>query len=455
MQRRFDTILHRLTGLVANDSSRQFLLAVSGGADSMCLAQLFSASALSPRFAVAHCNFSLRGEESDADEAFVRAWAEDHGVRFFSRRFDTEAYAEDKGISIEMAARELRYAWFNELCLGEGFEAVCVAHNLNDNAETLVLNLLRGTGSRGLCGMAPKSSVPVQGGVTLLRPLLEFSRKEILSFLETGHREDRTNADSIYKRNKIRNQVFPLFEEINPSFLQTFGRNMEIFREVDSIAEDYFTAASEKVCTFNGQYPTVDIDLLRAQPHWQYILFRIAEPLGFCAASVDDMARLLEEGTTLSGHQFFSSSCRAYTTARSIVFACRNEADFTQSLMIEGEGEYEVCGTRFRVEVLPWSGNTSPKQAPGVLIVDASRLKFPFEARGWRDGDWMVPLGMRGRKKLSDLFVDLKFSIEDKRHAVVIKRRDEEKSAVLVGQRIDDSYKVNSGTVSVLRISLT
>lgn len=455
MQRRFDTILQRLTGLVPNDSSRQFLLAVSGGADSMCLAELFRASTLSPRFAVAHCNFSLRGEESDGDEAFVKAWADRHGVRFFSHRFDTESFAAEKGISIEMAARQLRYAWFNEICLREGFEAVCVAHNLNDNAETLVLNLLRGTGSKGLCGMAPKSSVPVEGGVALLRPLLEFSRKEIISFLETGHREDRTNADSIYKRNKIRNKVFPIFEEINPSFLQTFGRNMEIFREVDSIAEDYFRAAAEKVCVVKGDYPTVDIDILKAQLHWKYILFRIAEPLGFSSASVDDVARLLEEGGTLSGHQFFSSSCRAYTTARSIVFTEKTEDVCRQNILIEGEGEYEVCGTRFRVEVLPWSRDMSPKQAPGVLVADASRLEFPFEARGWRDGDWMTPLGMSGRKKLSDMFVDLKFSVEDKRRAVILKRRDEEKSAALVGQRIDDSYKVGSSTVSVVRISLT
>ncbi|MCR5003405.1 MAG: tRNA lysidine(34) synthetase TilS, partial [Bacteroidales bacterium] len=216
--------MRRLTGLVANDSSRQFLLAVSGGADSMCLAELFLGSSLGLKFAVAHCNFTLRGKESDGDEAFVRAWAEEHGVRFYSKRFETETYAKEKGISIEMAARDLRYSWFNEICLKDGYEAVCVAHNLNDNAETLVLNLLRGTGSRGICGMAPKSAVPVAGGVTLLRPMLEFSRKEIVAFLETGHREDCTNADCEYKRNKVRNQIFPLFEEINPSFLRTIGR---------------------------------------------------------------------------------------------------------------------------------------------------------------------------------------------------------------------------------------
>nr|MCR5003122.1 tRNA lysidine(34) synthetase TilS [Bacteroidales bacterium] len=166
------------------------------------------------------------------------------------------------------------------------------------------------------------------------------------------------------------------------------------------------------------------------------------------------MTRLIGEGGTVSGRQFAGAACRAYTTSSSLVFCEDGEDDGPRSIMVCGDGEYEVCGTRFSVTTLPWSEIMNPKQPAGVLIADASKLDYPFEAREWREGDWLVPLGMRGRKKLSDLFVDLKFSLEDKRRAVVLQREGEEKSAALVGQRIDDSLKVGPSTRSVIRISL-
>ena len=210
------------------------LVAVSGGIDSMCLAQKVRLEG--GPFAMAHCNFSLRGEESDADEAFVRSWASRYSIPLHVKRFDTQAFAQAEGISIEMAARRLRYRWFGELCREHGYQAVAVAHNANDNAETLMLNLLRGTGLKGITGMKASGFLPdpEYGDIPLLRPLLGMTREEIEAFAkEQGltWREDSTNALNDYKRNKIRNQVFPLFREINPSFVQTLNRDMERFAQ--------------------------------------------------------------------------------------------------------------------------------------------------------------------------------------------------------------------------------
>lgn len=208
------------------------LLAVSGGIDSMCLAQKVRLEG--GPFAIAHCNFGLRGADSDGDEAFVRSWAAACGVPCHVKRFDTKAFASAQGISVEMAARRLRYHWFGQLCREYGYEAVAVAHNANDNAETLMLNLLRGTGLRGLVGMKASGFLPDPdfGDIPLLRPLLGMTREQIEAFArEEGlsWREDATNAQNDYKRNKIRNLVFPVFREINPRFVETLNRDMERF----------------------------------------------------------------------------------------------------------------------------------------------------------------------------------------------------------------------------------
>lgn len=225
-------------------------------------------------FAVAHCNFCLRGEESDADERFVRDWCEAKGVRLHCKRFDTMGYAGEQGVSMEMAARELRYGWFSELCKEQGYDAVAVAHNADDNAETLLLNLLRGCGTKGILGMSPDSGLwPSR----IVRPLLDTSREQIRQWMEEGShswREDRTNAEDICKRNSLRLRVMPVFKEINPSYLRTFAANMRRFAQVDEIAEDYYREAAA-VCI--GQDGAIDLRKLRTFKHWEYLLFRFTQ----------------------------------------------------------------------------------------------------------------------------------------------------------------------------------
>ena len=346
------------------------LLAVSGGIDSMYM--LHRAPELFPgaSFAVAHCNFCLRGNESDGDEAFVRASCKDLGVDCFVKRFDTPAYASENGISVEMAARELRYSWFSELCSANGFDALATAHNANDNAETLILNLLRGTGTKGLRGIPsagatesgrgsknrlrprsvsgpgglggtppnpsgvqgddsehrvrceaevfgiPSSEVKPADGTVLLRPLLETTREEIREWMEKNGfewREDSTNAENGARRNMIRNQVFPVFRQINPSFVKTLGEDMARIRQTDDIADDYFREAAERIVKEVDNSLEISVVPLLELKHWSYVLWRILEDCSFSAETFEKLCALLEKyrteplGTvTLSGKTFQS-----------------------------------------------------------------------------------------------------------------------------------------------------
>lgn len=292
------------------------LLAVSGGIDSMYLANRAPELYPGARFAVVHCNFALRGEESDADEQFVRSWCEDKGMECIVTRFDTGTHATQNGISIEMAARELRYRWFAQVAAERGADAVVLAHNANDNAETLLLNMLRGTGSRGIRGMA--ADCMGEYGLRLLRPMLGISREEITGWMKAnGHawREDSTNALSEYKRNMLRNEVFPVFARINPSFVQTLGADMERFAQADDIAEDFYQGIIGSLVDDKG----LKVDPLLACKHWQYILWRYLEGASLSWPTFGKLCALLEKfrdsprGTVTLGSKLFQSHTHCVT----------------------------------------------------------------------------------------------------------------------------------------------
>lgn len=446
MQERFDRILK---GLLPDGEA--VLLAVSGGVDSMCMAELFLNSTAKVRFALAHCNFHLRGEESDSDEALVRAWAESHGVIFIKKDFDTKEYAASNGVSIEMAARELRYTWFAEVCRERGFAALAVAHNANDNAETMILNMLRGTGVKGMTGMRGSSLLP-GSDARLIRPLLGFTRKDIHEYAVSHGlqwHEDSTNADSAYKRNCIRNEVFPLFERLNPSFLTTLNEDMERFAQVQSVADEYVRSVSAEIARLedNG-LPVIERQKLTSKKDWEYVLFRLLEPFGFTSSVVADLVSVLKSGGTVSGRTFVAHEYLAVTSAREIVISPVAELAEATDLTINGPGTYSLNGIEFSVSLS--DDVKDVKTSVGETKLD---LPFPFTIRHWQPGDWMRPLGMRGRKKLSDMFVDLKLDILEKKKALVIADEGSHVLA-LVGHRIDDSVKVTKDTSSVTVIRL-
>jgi tRNA(Ile)-lysidine synthase len=296
---------------------QRILLAVSGGIDSMYLANRAPELFPGARFAVAHCNFALRGAESDGDEAFVRDWCAAHGLECMVRRFDTAGYAAEHGVSIEMAARELRYAWFAELCRDGGFEAVAVAHNADDNAETLILNLLRGTGTRGLRGMGDRDGI--------VRPLLGTSRAEIRDWMSAhgcAWRNDSTNADNTPKRNRIRNEVFPVFARINPSFIRTLGDDMERIARVDDIAEAWFRSVRDGLTTENG---AVRIPAVLALEHWEYALWRLLEGAGLSGPTFGKLVALLRRykdeprGTVTIGGKTFEGNGTVLTIEKELI----------------------------------------------------------------------------------------------------------------------------------------
>ncbi len=380
------------------------LVAVSGGIDSMCLAEKVRLEG--GPFAIAHCNFHLRGKESDGDEAFVKAWADANGIPCHVRHFETSAYATEQGISVEMAARRLRYHWFGELCRQLGYSGVAVAHNANDNAETLLLNLLRGTGIRGLLGMKAEGFIPDPefSDIPLLRPLLGMTRVEIEAFAaEHGlsWREDATNALNDFKRNKIRNLVFPVFREINPSFVQTLNRDMERFAE----ALPAEVLSSEPVATLGrirGRGPL---------PAGQWEGRRGVAPEG-------------SEDSTSAGRVF-----------------------------VHEKGSFGVREMEFEVKEEVWDGTKEVKQPAGMLILDADKAGELVEG-SWETGDWIRPLGAPGKKKLQDWFTDHHIPADEKPFVRLYKRADDPHHVVAIaGWCIDHSVRVTQSTRRILRIS--
>ena len=431
----------------------------------MCLADLFLSEFGPEAFAIAHCNFHLRGEESDGDETLVRNWADSNGVRFHRTDFDTEGHAAGNAVSIEMAARDLRYGWFAKLCSEFGYRAVVVAHNANDNAETLVLNLLRGTGLKGLHGMAEISPLTSLQGAFLLRPLLSFSRKQIEGYVfanKVPYRDDSTNALCEYKRNRIRNEVFPIFEKINPSFVRSLNREIGYFSEAGDIVEDWCRAQLPEVVEITENKVRINIPALMARRKWRYLLYYIVEPYGFNSQTLASIEALLESDRTIPGKRFDSQTHTIITERDGLLVLPKMAADLdVESIMpVRGVGIYNFNGSRWQVEVLEWSEDMPLKQPNGTLIADADKLLFPFVCRRWRQGDWFIPLGMRGRKKVSDLYADLKYgALEKDASVMIVDTRSEglaedQHIAGVLGVRLDDRYKVTASTKTIIRITI-
>ena len=502
MLNRFRHIVEEMRGLIDDSRSASFLLAVSGGVDSMCLADMWLRCFGADSCAIAHCNFNLRGEDSDGDEALVAVWAEEHGVRLHKVSFDTVQYASENGISIEMAARELRYRWFGDLCQEHGYKAVVVAHHADDNAETMVLNMVRGAGLKGLSGMKPVSPLPLsrhceeRSDVAILRPLLTFTRKQIEGHAfawKVPYREDKTNASTEYRRNSIRHEVFPLFERMNPSYVRTLNREMTYFKDAFDIVDDWCRAQLPHViarseATWQSVPLAISTPALLAIPQWRYLLYYILEPYGFNSATLESLESLLTSDRTISGKRFESENY-VLMTERNTLVVMPQSSRLTSPLSsrptsplsfrptsplsfrpTEGSGEiftpvripgtYHVNGTRIVVETLPWTPDMPLRQPEDTIILDAAKLKFPFVLRKWRAGDWMIPLGMKGKKKISDLFTDIKYTHTQKDRAVILVDMtgdfaEQQHVAGVAGVRIDDRYKVTDNTETIIRITIS
>lgn len=407
------------------------LLAVSGGIDSMVMLHLFLAAGY--HCAVAHCNFSLRGEESDGDEDFVRKVVTQKGLSFFFRRFDTLRYAKDKNISVQMAARELRYEWFEELCVQHNISLIAVAHNKDDMAETFLLNLSRGTGIRGLTGIKA-----INGRI--IRPLLFADRREIADYASANdipYREDSSNSINKYKRNKIRLDILPLLKELNPSFMDALADSIAHLKEVEEIYTHAIEQARKKILSYKEGKTYVDIAALQVLHPLRCYLFEIIREYGFSPNQINDILNLLHAptGKQITGNDYILLKDRKQL----IIYPANSEKG---KFYIDEHTQDMHYPLKLKIKTPP-----PPFMIPtdsNIACLDYDKLIFPLILRKWQPGDYFKPLGMQGLKKLSDFFIDRKISRADKENIWLL--LSGEKIAWIIGIRIDDRFKITEQT---------
>ena len=414
------------------------ILALSGGIDSMVLSDLLLKANV--QFVAAHCNFHLRGEESDGDEKFVRDFCEKNGIQCFVKHFETEQYAVENGISIEMAARELRYAWFEELRQQLGYDKIAVAHHADDQAETFFINLLRGAGLRGLKGMLP------QNGVTI-RPLLWASREQIRQYAVENQivwREDHTNAESVYLRNRIRNQLLPVFDELQPEARQGLYKSLEHLASENELYRELLNEKLSQIVVQEGKmqsFPTLNSQL--STLNFQ-LLFEWLRQFGF---NTDQCRFIYEAIGTGIGNQYYSPTHRLVIGRNELQLSEIKEDGNKEVQVWMGEKElFSPLHLKF-AQFGKFADFTIDKSS-SVAQLDFDKLKFPLTLRHWRHGDRFHPLGMKGSKLLSDFFVDQKFTERQKTSVWLLASSDGD-IVWVVGWRIDDRFKVTNATKNI------
>lgn len=419
----------------------RILLAVSGGMDSAVMASLFHMAGYT--FGIAHCNFGLRGRESDAEEEFTASLAKKYGVPFFCKKFDTAGYASANKISVQMAARELRYSWFDDIKSVEKFDYIATAHHLDDQVETFLINMVRGTGIAGMHGIFPK-----QGAV--IRPMLFAYRKDIAEYASAGNigfMEDSSNSEDKYIRNKIRHHIIPLFEEINPDFRNTMTKEILRLREWESLGRKDMKKHSALVIKKERRRTVVDLKALRMLPNSGIYAWEIFSGFGFTPAAAADMLR---ESPEKSGRTFISATHRAVEDRGSLIIERTGHRINDGGRMISEKRKNISRPLSLHFSVLDHSEGISIPGGREFASLDLDKLVFPLEIRKWKAGDSFHPFGMRGKKKLSDFLIDEKVSIPDKENTWLL--CSGEKIAWVIGRRIDHFFRVTKSTKKIYRI---
>jgi tRNA(Ile)-lysidine synthase len=424
------------------DSRDRLLLAISGGIDSVVMCELFHKSGI--RFDIAHCNFSLRGEESDGDELFVRSLAERLNVNVHVKKFDTQSYAVKEGVSIQMAARDLRYLWFKQLALDHAYDKIAIAHNLNDQAETFFINLLRGTGIAGLRAMKPNHE-------GIIRPLLIFSREEIISFAsenECSFREDSSNASDKYLRNRIRHHLLPLLKELQPELYPIFSENLERLADTEKVYLNEIERQRQLNVYVSGKRYLINIERLNLLNPLQTYLFEFLKPFGFNETAVSQLISVLND---IPGKVFLSATHRLVKDRDSLIIEPLEESRF-ESVEVFIEENTVNTDVPFNIEftILDRHQFTAFNPSPLIAWIDKNKLVFPLSLRRMQTGDRFRPLGMKGFRKLSDFLTDLKIPLPDKQNTWVITSGPD--IVWVVGHRIDDRYKVTTQTKEIFKI---
>lgn len=420
--------------------------------DSMCMAHLFLQAELP--IAIAHCNFQLRGAESDEDEEFVQLFAEKSGIPFFSKRFDTAVFAEKAGISTQMAARNLRYAWFVDLCEQQGFSAICTAHHLNDSVESALMNFTRGTSLPGLSGIPVQNGLPNASGdsiVPVVRPLLFADLSEMKSFAKAhkiAWRVDSSNETDVYARNYIRLQVLPKLLKINPNFIQTAARNMRRIRASD----ENLTYFLQKMVRQDSNGISIDKAALAQLPSPRQATRQLLKPYGFDA----EQTRQLAENLHQVGLQIRGKSGYTAQIERARIWVSLPITDLKKSnpIIIHADDLMLRLPDGSRIMLMYVDNNTiQPEKNADIALLAADSLQFPLHLRHWQAGDVFQPLGMHGKsQKLQDFFTNQKLSRPEKERVWLLENGDKSLIWVL-GFRQDERYKIQSETVKILKIN--
>ena len=410
-------------------SDNKLLVAISGGADSVAL--FLCLKELGYDIELAHCNFNLRGDESDNDEKFVKKLADKFGIRLHLKSFDTQKYADENKVSIQMAARDLRYKWFNELLVDNNLNYIAVGHHKNDDVETFFINLTRGSGLKGLLGIKAKNN-------NIIRPLLCVSRLEIeayLSAVKQSFREDSSNKSVKYLRNKIRYELIPLLTEMNPNIQETISNEIEIFEGVFQVFKEQIERKRKEILK-NEIFKLKITDLQKLNPLNIY-LYEFLNPYGF-----SEVNQIIKALNTQSGKQFFSKTYQLNIDREYILISKISKENVSFEIL---ENQHKIS-TPFAMEL---SKSTDRKVAKDRVKakLDFDKLQFPLVLRKWKKGDKFIPLGMQTFKKLSDFFIDKKYSLIAKQQQWILCSADD--IIWIVGDRIDDRFKITTQTKNV------
>jgi tRNA(Ile)-lysidine synthase len=420
------------------------LLAVSGGLDSVVLLDLFVRAGLA--VGIAHANFGLRGEESEGDEAFVRQLADRYGLPCFTRRFDTRALVQQEGISTQMAARALRYPWFEELRQQQGYDFIATAHHASDALETTLLNLVRGTGLAGLKGIAFRNG-------RLIRPLLFATRDDIARYAaqqQLSWREDSSNQSTYYRRNRLRHRVVPVLKELNPSLESTFQQTAERLRAAEALLAEYQLQWEAQAVQRQGTWVRISLAALRQCTEPAYRLAAVLGPFGF---SYQQAQQVVEGLDGLTGKRFGSGTHTLLLDRDSLLLT--PDLPPPQEVQLGTSDAQVAYGTlQLRQQLLPRPADLAFPTAPHTALFDADCLEYPLRLRPWQPGDWFQPLGMEGKKKkVSDLLVDLKIPRTQKDQVPVLTDRHGQLVWV-VGLRADHRFRVTGTTTRLVQLTL-
>ena len=426
------------------------LLTVSGGLDSVTMLSLFCrlkteiSEYRNLKLAIAHCNFGLRGAESEGDMLFVEDLARQNNLPVFSKKFETANFAKQEKISIQMAARQLRYEWFERLRMQEDFQYIATAHHQNDVTETVIMNLVKGTGIAGLHGIAPKSGF-------VIRPLLFATRQGIKDYAnewKISFREDSSNNSTKYIRNKIRKEIIPVLNELNPGLEQTFRENIEKIKAVEAIYRHYIAEKKQLLFVEKGDQIHISIAQLKALPEAPTVLYELLKTFSFPPSVVNDICSGWDG---LSGKQYFSPSHRLLKDREQlIVIPIKNNINETYAIAENQEQIYNPIALAINKEKR--TDLKVLKTAQSTALLDFDKILFPLTLRKWQTGDAFQPLGMQQKKKISDYLIDKKTNRIEKENTWVLLSGME--IVWLVGHRSDERYKVSDSTENVLKIQL-